>query len=98
MHPTLVEDSFLSGKGASFGFKHYNECQNACAMITWQYERIQALCSIIGSGSLYWKNPKVQETLSKVVSLDPDDIERQIKEQHVKFLIYIKDSYKTIYK
>ena len=88
----------LVAKGQVFGFKNYNECQNACAMITWQYDRIQSWCSIIGSGSLYWKNPKVQESLSKVIFLDSDDIEKQIKEQHVKFLIFIKDNYKTIYK
>lgn len=88
----------LVAKGQVFGFKNYNECQNACAMITWQYERIQALCYIIGSGSLNWKNPEVQESLRKVISLDSGDIEKQIKEQHVKFLIFIKDNYKTIYK
>jgi len=88
----------LVAKGQVFGFKNYDECQNACAMITWQYERIQALCYIIGSGSLNWRNPEVQKSLSKVISLDSGDIEKQIKEQHVKFLIFIKDNYKAIYK
>jgi hypothetical protein len=88
----------LLAKGQVFGFKNYNECQNACNMITWQYDRIQALCYILGNKSLYWKNPKVQEVLSDVISLDPADIEKQIKEHNVKFLTFVKDNYQAIYK
>lgn len=88
---------FLVAKGQVFGFKNYYECQDACAMITWQHERIQALCYMIGSESLYWKNPKVQESLRNVIALDPDDIKKQIREQSVKFLIFVKDNYQTIY-
>lgn len=94
----LSKIRFLVAKGQVFGFKNYNECQNACAMITWQYERISALCYIIGSGSVNWKNPKVQESLSNAISLDPSDIEKQIKEQSVKFLTFLKDNYQAIYK
>jgi hypothetical protein len=88
----------LVAKGQVFGFKNYNECQNACAMIIWQYNRIQALCSLIGSASLNWENPKIQESLSKVIMLDADDIEKQIKEQNVNFLLFVKDNYQTIFK
>jgi hypothetical protein len=88
----------LVTKGQVFGFKNYNECQNACTMIMWQNDRIQALRYIIGSASLNWENPKVQESLSKVIALDPDDIEKQIQEQSVKFLSFVKDNYQTIFK
>jgi hypothetical protein len=88
----------LIAKGQVFGFKNYNECQNACTMITWQYDRIQALCYMLGDPSLYWKNPKVQEVLSDVISLDPSDIEKHINEQSVKFLTFVKDNYQAIYK
>lgn len=89
---------FLVAKGQVFGFKNYNECQNACAMIIWQYDRIQALRYIIGSASLNWNNPKVQESLRNVITLDAGDIEKQIKEQSVKFLTFLKDNYQAIYK
>lgn len=88
----------LVAKGQVFGFKNYNECQNACAMIIWQYDRIQALCYFIGSASLNWNNPKVQESLRNVIALDAGDIEKQIKEQSVKFLTFLKDNYQAIYK
>jgi len=88
----------LVAKGQVFRFKDYNECQKTCAMITWQYDRIQVLCSIIGSGSLNWTNPKVQEALARAISLDSNDVEKQIKEQYVTFLTFIRDNYQAIYK
>lgn len=89
---------FLVAKGQVFGFKNYYECQDACKLITWQYDRIHALCYILGNESLYWKNPKVQEFLSNVISLDPGDIEKQIKEQSIKFLTFVRENYQIIYK
>jgi hypothetical protein len=89
---------FLVAKGQVFGFKNYNECQNACEMIIWQYDRIAALSYLIGSPSLNWENPKVQKTLSDVIALDPDDIDKQVKEQSVKFLTFVRDNYQTIFK
>jgi hypothetical protein len=89
---------FLVAKGQVFGFKNYNECQNAYEMIIWQYDRIAALSYLIGSPSLNWENPKVQKTLSDVIALDPDDIDKQGKEQSVKFLTFVRDNYQTIFK
>jgi hypothetical protein len=88
----------LVAKGQVFGFKNYHECQNACAMITWQYDRIQALCYMIGIVSLNWKNPTVQESLTNALSLDATDIKEEIKQQNAKFLTFVKDNYQTIYK
>jgi hypothetical protein len=47
---------------------------------------------------LNWENPKVQKTLSDVIALDPDDIDKQVKEQSVKFLTFVRDNYQTIFK
>ena len=94
----LSKIDYLVVKGDVLGFKNYNECQNACSIITFQYNRIQYLRYIIGTPTLYWNNPEIQEALSKVIHLDPNDIEKQIKEQKVKILNFVDDNYKTIYK
>jgi len=86
----------LVAEGQALGFKNYNECQNSCNLIIWQYERIQALCFIIGNPNLNWENPTVQKSLSKTISLEPDDIKKQIEEQNVKFLNFLKDNYQRI--
>jgi len=84
-------------KGQVFGFKNYHECQNACAMLISQYKRIGALRSIIGRTSSNWKNSKVQEVLSKAIALDADEIQKQIEEQHTKFLAFVKENYEAIF-
>ena len=66
-NPSLIKVSSLLVKGQVLDFKNYIECQNACNLITWQYDRIHAFCSIISRPSLNWENPVVQDTLSKVI-------------------------------
>ncbi|MDP8263851.1 MAG: hypothetical protein P9M12_00025 [Candidatus Aceula lacicola] len=92
----LLKICSLVAEGQALGFKNYNECQNSCNLIIWQYERIQALCFIIGNPNLNWENPTVQKSLSKTISLEPDDIKKQIEEQNVKFLNFLKDNYQRI--
>jgi len=53
---------------------------------------------MIGSDSSYWRNPKVQESLSKVIQLDPEEIKRGVEEQNAKFLAFVKENYERIYK
>lgn len=96
--PPLARIRSLSAKGQVLGLKNYKDCYNACSMLTWQHDRIQALCYMIGSDSLYWRNPKVQESISKVLQLDPEDIKKGIEEQNVKFLAFVKENYERVYK
>jgi hypothetical protein len=96
--PVLAKIHSLVVKGQVFRLKKYYECQNSCKLLTWQHERIQALCYMIGSEDLNWENPKVEELLGKVIELDSEDIKRQIAEQNVKFLSFVKDNYTAIYK
>jgi hypothetical protein len=96
--PALTRIRSLSAKGQVLGLKNYKDCYNACSMLTWQHDRIQALCHMIGSDSLYWRNPKVQESLSKVIQLDPEEIKKGIEEQNAKFLAFVKENYERIYK
>ena len=95
--PSLTRIRSLSVKGQVLGLKNYKDCYNACRMLTWQHDRIQALCYMIGSENLYWKNPKVQESLSKVLLLDSEEIKKGIEEQHVNFLAFVKENYEKIY-
>lgn len=94
----LSKINSLVAKGQVFGFSDYSVCQISCKMITAQYNRIQALCYMIGNESANWENPKIQETLSKVVALDESDIREAINEFNSKFLTFVKKNYEIIYK
>lgn len=96
-HP-LSKINSLVAKGQVFGFSDYGVCQVSCKMITAQYDRIQALCYMIGNETANWENPKIQETLSKVVALDENDIRDAINEFNSKFLTFVKKNYEMIYK
>lgn len=95
---SLAKIRSLSAKGQVLGLKNYKECYNACKMLTSQYDRMQSLCYMIGSENLYWENPVIQETLSKVLLLEPDEINKEIEEQYIIFLTYVKENYEQIYK
>jgi len=96
--PSLTKISSLSAKGQVLGFKNYSVCQNACIMMTRQYERIQSLCYLVGSPSLNWYNSEIQNTLKKVMQLDSEEIKKEIDAYHVSFLTFVKENYEKIYK
>lgn len=96
--PSLTKIRSLSTKGQVLGLKNYTDCQNACSMLTWQHDRIQPLCYLIGSPSLNWRNPEVQKLLSKVIKLDHEKIKKEIEAQSVRFLAFVKENYEKIYK
>lgn len=96
--PSLTKIQSLSAKGQVLGLKNYKACQNACNMLKWQHDRIQALCYMIGSPSLYWRNPEVQKSLSKVIQLDTEEIKKEIEAYNVIFLTFVKENYEKIYK
>jgi len=95
---SLIKINSLIAKGQVFGFSDYNSCQESCKMITWQYDRIQALGYMIGNESANWENPEVKETLDKVVALEESDIREVIAEFNSKFLTFVKKNYEIIYK
>jgi len=96
--PSLTKICSLSAKGQVLGLKNYTDCQNACSMLTRQHNRIQVLCYQIGSTSLNWRNPKVQELLSEVLQLNHEEIKKEIEAQNVRFLTFVKENYEKIYK
>ena len=96
--PSMLKIHSLVAKGQVFDFPDYEKCQEACRMITWQYERMEAFACMISNDTMNWKNVKVQEALTKVIALEPEDIDRHIREWKSSFLIFIRDTYKSIYK
>jgi hypothetical protein len=88
----------LSAKGQVLGFKNYSVCQNSCMMLTWQYDRIQSLCYLVGSPSLNWYNPEIQNTLKKYMELDSEKIKKETEDNYVSFLTFVKENYEKIYK
>lgn len=75
--PSLTKIRSLSAKGQVFGLKNYEDCNNACSMLIWQHDRIQALCYMIGRDSLNWGNDEVQEALSKVIQWIPKRLRKK---------------------
>ena len=76
-------------------YEYLKSCSPALARIRSLSAKGQVLG---GSDSLYWRNPKVQELLNKVIQLDPEEIKEGIEEQNAKFLAFVKENYETIYK
>src|SRR3989338_5064565 len=83
--PSLTKIRSLVAKGQVLGLTNYVDCQNSERMLTWQYDRVQALCSIIGIPSLNWHNAEVQQTLTKVIQLDSEEIKKDIETYNMQF-------------
>jgi hypothetical protein len=88
----------LMAKGQVFGLKNYDDCHESCRMLTWQYERIQALSFMIGNVNLNWKNEEVQNSLKATTSLEHDDIQQHVTKYNKKFLVFVKENYEEIFK
>lgn len=86
----------LATKGQVLGFDKYTECYNACTMLAWSLNQIEAVAGMIGSVNLNWQNVKIQQTLSKIMTVDEESIRENIKTQNVIFLKFIKQNYQTL--
>lgn len=95
--PPSIKLRSLSAKGQVFGFGKYARCHNAVVMLLWQFDRIEAFASIIGSPTMNWDNPHVQRTLQNVLTLTPDDIQAHLSENDVAVLEYAKEVYSRLY-
>lgn len=96
--PILSKMKSLAAKGQVFGIENYSKCQNACRMLEWSYNQIEAFSSIIGDPHLNWKHPDVQQTLDNVLSIDPERIESNLAEQNSEFLLFARQAYYKILK
>ena len=94
--PAVSTVRSLVAKGQVLGFTNYNECRDSCALITWQYDRIQAFSQVIGQTTLYWENPNVQDIVDKALSIEAEGIKTYLQEQNIKLLEFVQANYKAI--
>jgi hypothetical protein len=96
VRPILSKMKSLVAKGQVLGIADYFKCQNACEMLEWSYNQIEAFSAIVGETTLNWKNPEVQRVLNKILSIDPEQIEKKLKEQNLEYILFAKQAYKNI--
>ena len=94
----LSKMNSLVAKGQIFGIDNYSQCQEACRMLEWSYNQIEAFFSIIGRQHLNWYNPKVQSALEKVLLVNPEDIKNNLTQQNTNFLLFAKQAHTKILK
>lgn len=97
VQPLVIKLRALAAKGQVFKFDGYAKCQNAVAMLTWQFDRIEAFIAFIGSPTWNWENPEVLKHLMDMMAIDPDDIRKSLKENNVAVLEFASKTYNRIY-
>jgi hypothetical protein len=93
LRPVLGRMQSLAAKGQVLGLEDYPKCHNACAMLAWSYDQLQAFCAIIGNPNLNWEHPLVQESLNNLSKIDADRINANLKKQHEEFIEFAKRAY-----
>lgn len=84
-------------KGQIYGIENYEECMKACNLIVWQYDRLQALRSMLRGQNMNWEHPKVIEQLGKVLEITAEDINKHLSENQMVFLNFVQSAYKKLY-
>lgn len=97
VQPSTIRLRSLAAKGQIFKFNGYARCQNAVAMLTWHFDRIEAFTAVIGSPSWNWENPQVVKHLKDVMAIDADEIRKSVQENNVAIIEFASDTYKRIY-
>ena len=84
-------------KGQVYGIKNYNNCQNACNKIIWQFDRLQVVSIILGSRNMNWEHPKVIKQIKTLLEINPESIESHLKENQKEFIKFVKNAYENEY-
>ncbi|NOT89697.1 MAG: hypothetical protein HOP03_16180 [Lysobacter sp.] len=95
--PSMIKLRSLAAKGQVFKFKDYAKCQNAIAMLTWNYEKIEAFAAVVGSSTWNWENPEVMKSLKGVMAIDGNEVRSSVQENNVALLEFTRDTYERIY-
>ena len=80
-------------KAQVFSIDNFDQCDQACRLIIWQYERLNAFYSILSSPNLNWEHPKISESLDKILEITPASIRSHIDENQVIALNFLRDLY-----
>jgi len=97
-HKPLSKIRSLVVKGQVLSIKNYKECQDACNMLSWQYDRLQAFYSIISSTNINWEHEKVKENLKNILKITSEDIQQYLSNNQVAYLTFVKNTYDKVYK
>lgn len=97
VQPSTIKLRALVAKGQVFNFDEYAKCQNAVAMLTWHFDRIEAFMAVVGSPTLNWDNPEVLRHLKDVMAINPNEIGKGIEAQNVALLEFTRETYRRIY-
>ena len=63
VRPTVIKLRSLGAKGQVFKFEGYAKCQQAIALLTWHFDRIEAFMFVVASPTWNWQNPEVHKNL-----------------------------------
>lgn len=97
VQPSVIKLRSLAAKGQVFKFNGYAKCQDAVAMLTWQFDRIEASMAVIGSTTSNFDHPVVLKSLKSVMAINPDDIRKQFRDSNIALLEFASEAYKKIY-
>lgn len=96
--PPMIHLRSLAAKGQIFRFVGYPDCHNAVTMLTWQFDRIQALATVLGSSiNLNWDNPEVRKTIEAVTALNVPDVTANIDQTNIAIIKFVRETYARIY-
>jgi hypothetical protein len=96
VQPSTIQLRSLVAKGQVFRFKGYEKCKNAVAMLTWQFDRLEALMAFIGSRSLNWEHPDVSLLLAKM-PIDANDVRQKLGDSNVAVIEFVTATYGHMY-
>lgn len=87
----------LVARGQVYGFSQYDQCRRSIEMLLWQHQRLQVVASMIGSTSLNWANPMVQQSIDNMLTVQPEDIASLLNIHNKAYIEFVNANYKRIY-
>ena len=94
---TVVKLKSLAVKGQVFKFENYQKCFEAVTKLTWHFGRLHAFNSVIQSPTWNWENPEVRDLLVKIMTIEPDEIMRDLGVHNATIIEFARDTYERIY-
>ena len=97
VQPLVAGLRSLASKGQIFEFEDYQKCYQAIQMLTWQFDRVCALASIIDTPSLNWENYEILHTLEKVSAVESDEIQKLLDKYNIEIIEFSQATYKNLF-
>jgi hypothetical protein len=94
---SVIKLRSLAAKGQVFNFADYEKCQNAIALLTWHFDRIEGFGAYISISSFDWENTELIESLKRIISIDANEMRAGVEESHVALIEFCRAAYKRIY-